>query len=292
MGLVTHGRSAAEAHRDGAHRNGASRDGARAALARSLPVLVAHLHAAVREVRPSRDELDAALAFLTEVGQASDERRQEWVLLADLLGVSALVAELDAHDAGATPAAPRGPFHRDDAPLREAGTDLCLDGRGEPLDVRLRVVDLDGAPVAGAELETWQPNADGAFENQRPDEQPEFNLRGRFVTDVDGRTRYRSVRPGGYRVPADGPAGRLLGGLGHSLERPAHLHFRVRAAGFETLVTQVYDRDDPRVDRDALHAVRPALLGAFVRGPDDPDAAPHWSLDFTFVLARTSPSPA
>ena len=260
------------------------------ALARSLPTLVTHLHAAVREVRPSRDELDAVLAFLTEVGQASHARRQEWVLLADLLGVSALVAELDApRPRGATPDAPRGPFHRDDVPLREAGAQLCLDGRGEPLEVRLRVVDLDGAPVAGAELETWQPNADGAFENQCPDAQPEFNLRGRFVTDADGRTRYRSVRPGGYRVPADGPVGRLLGELGHSLDRPAHLHFRVRAAGFRTLVTQVYDRDDPNLERDALHAVRPALLGAFVRVPDGtgaPGDPARWSLDFTFVLAR------
>ena len=277
MGSVTHRRSSADVRPGGTP----------PALARSLPTLVAHLHAAVREVRPSRDELDAALGFLTEVGQASDGRRQEWVLLADLLGVSALVAELDGPGpAGATPAAPRGPFHRDDVPAREAGADLCLDGRGEPLEVRLRVVDLDGDPIEGAELETWQPNADGAFENQRPDEQPEFNLRGRFLTDADGRARYRSVRPGGYRVPADGPAGRLLGALGWSLERPAHLHFRLRAAGFETLVTQVYDRDDPHVGRDALHAVRPGLLGTFAREPDGGDGVPRWSLDFTFVLAR------
>ena len=260
-------------------------------LERALPVLVGHLHAAVRELRPSRDELDAVLGFLTEVGQASDERRQEWVLLADLLGVSALVAELDApRPPGATPGTVRGPFHRDDAPRRDAGADLRLDGRGEPLDVRLRIVDLDGDAVAGAELETWQPNADGAFENQRPDEQPEFNLRGRFRADADGRVRYTSARPGGYRVPADGPVGRLLGGIGWPLERPAHLHFRVSAPGFRTLVTQVFDGDDPRLPRDALHAVRPELVGAFVPVPRAD--APRWSLDFTFVLARTPPSPA
>ena len=264
---------------------------ASALLERALPVLVDHLHAAVRELRPSRDELDAVLGFLTEVGQASDERRQEWVLLADLLGVSALVAELDApRPPGATPGTVRGPFHRDDAPRRDAGVDLRLDGRGEPLDVRLRVVDLDGDAVAGAELETWQPNADGAFENQRPDEQPEFNLRGRFRADADGRVRYTSARPGGYRVPADGPVGRLFERVGRPLERPAHLHFRVSAPGFRTLVTQVYDGDDPRLPRDALHAVRPELVGAFVPVPRAD--SPHWSLDFTFVLARTPRSPA
>src|SRR5690606_1902600 len=137
--------------------------------------------------------------FLTEVGHASDDRRQEWVLLSDLLGATALVEEVNAHrPKQATPGTLRGPFFRADVPARALGSDISLDGVGERLSVSGRVRDLDGKAIPGAEIITWQANAAGLYENQQPDLQPEFNLRGLFRTDDEGRFHYLTVRPAGY----------------------------------------------------------------------------------------------
>lgn len=253
-----------------------------------LASLVNHLHNAIRETRPTAVEWRQAIAFLTEVGHASDERRQEWVLLSDLLGVTALVEEINSRrPKGATPNTARGPFYRADAPKLPLGADISLDGIGEPLAIRARVRDLDGAPIAGATIETWQANAAGIYENQQPDLQPEFNLRGVFGSDADGRVHYRTVKPAGYSVPSDGPVGTMLGALAYPLRRPAHLHFQISADGFETICTHVYNGDDPHLADDALFAVKPELVGDFRR--DSATALPCWSLDFTFVMVRAKP---
>jgi protocatechuate 3,4-dioxygenase beta subunit len=252
-------------------------------MALTVLASVRHLHALVRELRPDPDDLRRALEFLTEVGQASDARRQEWVLLADVLGVSALVEDM-AHPVppGATPQTVAGPFYRADVPQTPQGADLCLDGRGETLSATVTVRALDGSAVAGAAVEAWQANGEGLYENQEPDLQPEFNLRGRFVTDQEGRVRFRSVRPGGYRLPSDGPVGQLFDRLGLAIERPAHLHFRVTAPGFQTLVTHVFDRDDPAIARDAIFGVKPGLVTEFRPGPSE--GAPRWLVDVALVL--------
>jgi hydroxyquinol 1,2-dioxygenase len=253
-------------------------------LAAALATIVRFVHMAVREIRPTATQWREAIAFLTDVGHASDERRQEWVLLSDLLGVTQLVEEINGHrPKGATPNTARGPFYRADTPALPLGASISLDGAGEPLTVAGHVRDLDGRPVAGATIETWQANAEGLYENQHPDTQPEFNLRGRFTADGNGDFSYRTIRPAGYRVPDDGPVGQLLGRLGYPLRRPAHLHFLVAAPGFETVTTHVYDRSDPHIARDPLIGVKPELLGDICRAPGAPAA---WNLDFTFVLAR------
>jgi protocatechuate 3,4-dioxygenase beta subunit len=254
------------------------------ALPRFLSSLAAHLHAAVRESRPSGEDWRHAIAFLTDVGHASDERRQEWVLLSDLLGITALIEELNSRrPPGATPNTVRGPFYRPDAPLLPLGTTISRDGKGETLRVRGHVRDLDGDPIGGATIDTWQANQDGLYENQQPDLQPEFNLRGKFITDAKGRFHYETVRPRGYAVPEDGPVGRMLGAIGYPLRRPAHLHFIVKAAGFETISTHVFDASDPNIAEDALFGVKPELLGRFER------QSGAWTLDFDFVMIRAKP---
>ncbi|MBO6717317.1 MAG: 6-chlorohydroxyquinol-1,2-dioxygenase [Rhizobiaceae bacterium] len=253
-------------------------------LAHALVTIVRLAHQAVRELRPSVQQWRTAIEFLTEVGHASDDRRQEWVLLSDLLGVTQLVEEINAYrPKGTTPKTARGPFYRPDAPRLPLGADICLDGRGERLTVAGHVRDLDGKPVPGAMIETWQANGQGQYENQQPDLQPEFNLRGQFRADEQGNFTYRTVRPAGYRVPDDGPAGELLKGLGYPLHRPAHIHFIISAPGFETIMTHVYDRSDPYLNEDPLFGVKPELLADFRRSPD---GGACWNLDFTFVMAR------
>lgn len=253
-------------------------------LARALIPVAVHLHQVIREVRPTQAELRSAIGFLTEMGQACDEKRQEWVLLCDLLGISALVEDINSQrPRGATQNTIRGPFYRPDAPKKANGADISLDGLGEPVTVRGRVVDLDGKPVQTARVETWQANADGYYENQQPDLQPEFNLRGIFESDVDGCFHYRTVRPAGYKVPSDGPAGELLDRIGYPLHRPAHLHFQVSAPGFETLTTHIFDADDPHLDEDAIFGVKPELIRRFK--PDNTGAS-IWRIDIEFVMAR------
>lgn len=249
-------------------------------LPRFLATVVDHLHQIVRETRPTAADWRQAIAFLTEIGHASDDKRQEWVLLSDLLGVTALVEDINSRRPnGATPNTGRGPFYRPDAPRLPLGADISLDGVGAPLTVAGRVVDLDGMPIAGATVETWQANAQGFYENQQPDLQPEFNLRGVFTTDSNGRFHYRTVKPAGYGVPDDGPVGQMLSRINYPLSRPAHLHFLIRADSFETLTTQVFERGDPRLREDALFGVKPELVGDFERAGD------NWSLDFSFVMA-------
>lgn len=244
---------------------------------------IGHLHTLIRETRPSPADWRRAVEFLTEVGHASDGRRQEWVLLSDLLGVTALIEEINTRrPKGATPNTVRGPFYRADAPRLPLDANIALDGVGSVLTVAGSVQDLDGHPVAGASIETWQANGEGFYENQQPDQQPEFNLRGIFTADASGDFRYRTVRPGGYAVPCDGPVGQLLGSLGFPLRRPAHLHFLIKAEGFETISTHVYDSGDPDLARDALFGVKDELLGEFKPAPK----GDGWSLDFTFVMVR------
>ncbi len=250
-------------------------------LAAALSGLVDHLNLMVRDHDITREDLRAILSFLTDVGEACSEKRQEWVLLADTLGLTSVV---EAHAArrpdGATPNTMPGPFYRADAPGRADGESISLDGKGVALTFAARVTDLDGEPVA-AQVEVWQANAEGLYENQDPDRQPEFNLRGRYRTDAAGLVTIRTIRPQGYAVPGDGPVGQLMTRLGINLRRPAHLHFRITAPGFQVLTTHVFDAADPDIARDPLFAVHPALLAEF-----RPDGAGGWQTDYRFVLAR------
>lgn len=257
------------------------------ATARLLSAVVCHAHDLIKEFRPTPDQWRKVLDFLTEVGHASDERRQEWVLFSDLVGASALVEEINSRrPSGATPNTIRGPFFRTDTPERALGSSISLDGQGDPLLVEGRVEDLDGLPVTTAEIITWQANAEGYYENQQPDLQPEFNLRGLFRPDQDGKFHYRTVRPAGYGVPGDGPVGRLFSQAGYPLHRPAHLHFVVRAPGFETITTHIYDADDPRLGEDALFGVRPELVHPFEQTMIDGKPASRISIRFVMVRAR------
>jgi catechol 1,2-dioxygenase len=253
--------------------------------------LVSHLHAFIRDVRLTEDEFQSATAILNEVGQATTETHNEMVLMAGSLGVSTLVCLLNNGDHGATETQQNllGPFWRMHSPqVDNGGSIVRSETPGPALFVTARVQDSNGNPVAGAEVDVWHSSPAGLYEQQDPG-QAEMNLRGKFVTDEDGRFWFRTVKMAGYPIPTHTVVGRLLKAQDRHPFRPAHLHVLIFKEGFNTMISQVYASDDPRLDSDVQFGVTRALIGDFQRHderhPADPGVgAPWWTLDSTFTL--------
>lgn len=256
-----------------------------------MSTVVRHLHAAVKEVEPTHEEWLAAIEFLTETGHMCTEWRQEFILLSDILGVSMLVDSINhRRPSGATENTILGPFHVQDAPRYENGANICLDGKGEPLLVSGIVRDVNGSPVAGAQIDVWQTNDDGFYDVQQKGVQPDWNLRGMFTSDTNGRYSFRSVKPRYYPIPNDGPVGKLLGRLGRHPNRAAHIHFIVTAPGYDTIITHIFAPDCEYLDQDAVFGVKTSLIADFeYANQGDEDAGisePHWRVNWDFVLTR------
>lgn len=234
--------------------------------------LVRHLHAFALDVRLTLPEWEAAIRILTETGHITDERRQEFILWSDSLGLSMVVdAIANEKPPGATEPTVLGPFYLAGAPLRDYGDSIIEQTGGTPAWVYGRVLDVDGSPIAGAELDVWQNDANLLYSVQDADA-PEDHLRGRFRTREDGTYAFLGVRPVPYPIPHDGPVGHMLETTGRHPWRPAHLHMIVSAPGYEKVATHVFDSESAYLDSDAVFAVKPSLLRHFVlRAADDPD---------------------
>ena len=256
-----------------------------------MSALVRHLHAFAREVRLTEEELRAAAAYVVAIGQHSNETHNEAILMSGSLGLSALVCLLDNGNKGETEtdASMLGPFWRLDSPRTEnGGTIVRSPTPGPALFVKAWFRDVEGRPVADAEVDVWQSSPEGFYENQDPG-QADMNLRGKFTTDADGHVAFRSVKPAGYPIPVDGPVGDLLRAQGRHNMRPAHLHFLASKEGFKTLISQVYVNDDPYLDTDVQFGVTRHLIGRYVRhegeaSPAADVAGPWYSLEHTLVL--------
>jgi hydroxyquinol 1,2-dioxygenase len=240
--------------------------------AQVMAALVRHLHAFAREVRLSETEWMAAMRWLTETGQISDEKREEFILASDVLGLSMLVVQMNhAFDAKATPATVLGPFHIDGSPEKEFGGDMSDGLPGTPLYVTGTVRGLDGSPVAGAILDVWQADEEGAYESQIPDVD-EARLRAKYATRADGTYCLRTIAPKGYSIPMDGPVGELIRGTDISHFRPAHVHFLINAAGFEPLITHLFQEGAEYLDSDVVFGTKQELVVSFE--PRDPGPTP------------------
>jgi catechol 1,2-dioxygenase len=246
--------------------------------------LVKHLHAFVLETRVTEREFEIALDAINRIGQASNDSHNEAVLMADVLGVSSLVALLNNADPhGSSDAALLGPFWRANAPVLPPGACIaCAGTPGAALEVRGCVRSVDGQPLAGATVDVWQASPAGLYENQDAT-QPDMNLRGRFATGDDGSFFFRSVRPGPYPVPTDGPAGDLLKAQRRQPQRPAHLHFMISKPGFRVLVTQVFPHDDPHLADDPTFGVTQRLVGRYEPASEAPGATVHLHHDFRLL---------
>jgi hydroxyquinol 1,2-dioxygenase len=262
-------------------------------LRRVMHSLVLHLHAFATEVELTQAEWDAGIRILTETGHVTDDRRQEFILWSDALGLSMLVDALEhAAPQGATESTVLGPFYVPGADLREFGASIAEEPAGEPAWVHGYVRDMDGKPIAGAELDVWQNGEDRLYAVQNPDA-PEHHLRGRFRTRDDGSYAFLAVRPVPYTIPDDGPVGRMLAATERHPWRPAHIHMIVRAPGFRTVATHIFDAGSEYLDSDAVFAVKPSLLRQFVRrSADDPErpvgvTGPWWSVENDLVVVAS-----
>ncbi len=234
-----------------------------------LSSLTRHLHEFVRETRLTESEFETALEFIVALGQATGDKKNEVVLAADIFGVSTLVAlQNNLEPEGHSISALLGPFWRANSPACEAGESIARgDTPGVPLTVRGRVFDASGHPLAGAVVDVWQASPVGLYENQDPN-QPDMNLRGRFIADAQGNYHFRTVVPAGYPVPTDGPCGTLLADQLRHPNRPAHLHFMVSAPGHKVLITQVFADEDENLDSDPVFGVTQPLVGRFELADD------------------------
>lgn len=252
--------------------------------------LVKHLHAFARDVHLTEEEFQKGTQIVARLGQMTNATHNEVVLMSGSLGFSALVCLLNNGNNGQTETTANllGPFWRLNSPRTENGGSIVRSPTpGPELFVNCVVKDGKGKPVAGAEVDVWHSSPEGFYEQQDPN-QADMNLRGKFVTDANGRFGFRSVKPAGYPIPVEGPTGDLLRAAKRHNYRPAHLHFLILKDGFKTLISQIYVSGDEHLETDVQFGVTRALIGDYVRH-DGPGPAPgvtgEWySLDQTFVM--------
>jgi hydroxyquinol 1,2-dioxygenase len=265
-----------------------------------MTALVKHAHAFVQEVELTGEEWMNAIQFLTATGKMCDDKRQEFILLSDTLGISMLVVAIEqarslkartaasaASAKSATPATEatvQGPFFWEGAPELPLGSDLAGDAPGEPAWYSGTVSDIDGNPIAGCPMEVWSGDGNGIYDMQRGDD-AQMMLRARLRTDADGRFHFWSIKPTFYPVPDDGPVGDMLRLMGRHPNRPGHIHLMLRAPGYQPLTTHLFVSDSPYLDSDAVFGVRNSLIIDFEKHP--PGTAPDGRvLDKSYYTAH------
>jgi len=259
-------------------------------LRQVMTALVKHLHAFVREIEPNGPEWFAAIDWLTHTGKMCDDKRQEFILASDVLGVSMLVDAINNRlQTGATPSTVEGPFHIPNSNEFDVGGNMAKDAPGIATIITGTVKDLDGKPIGGAMLDLWQTDGEGLYEAQRGLDQ---YMRGIFHARGDGSYAVRTVAPIGYTIPMDGPVGDLMNRTKISHMRPAHIHFHVAAPGYKPLVTHLFQRGDQYIETDVVFGVKEPLIVDFVKKPagkapnGETLSEPYYEVKYDFVLQK------
>lgn len=239
---------------------------------RVMTSLITHLHDFVRDVKLTEEEWMTAIRFLTDTGKACTDKRQEFILLSDTLGVSILVITLN-HQAknGSLESTVLGPYYWEGAPEMPLGSNLAEDVKGEPAFYSGRVLGVDGRPLQGALLDIWSGDGEGNYDMELPGDVG-MRARGKIRTDEQGRYWFRSIKPMYYPVPTDGPVGRMLRKMGRHPYRPGHIHMIVSAPGHETVTTHLFVAGSDYLDSDAVFGMKESLVAKFNR--HEPGKAP------------------
>lgn len=268
-------------------------------LRQVMQSLIAHLHAFVRDIEPTEAEWAAAIDWLTRTGKLCTDKRQEFILASDVLGVSMLVDAINHRlPSGATPTTVEGPFHVAGAPAMGHGANMADGAPGVPCYCTGTVRDLDGKPVGGATLDLWQTDGEGRYEAQREGVEGAW-MRGVYRTQPDGSYIVRTVAPIAYTIPMDGTVGELMRRTEISHMRPAHIHFCVEAPGYRRIVTHLFQRGDQYIDTDVVYGVKEPLIVDFRKMPAGSRAPtgetvgePFYVVSYDFVLPRAAPAQA
>ncbi len=259
-------------------------------LRQVMQSLIKHLHGFVREIEPTEAEWFTAIDWLTRTGQLCDQKRQEFILTSDVLGVSMLVDSINHRlSSDATPTTVTGPFHIHDSPELPDGANMAEGAPGIPCFVTGQVRDLDGRPVAGALLDVWQTDGEGLYEAQR-DTKDEAWMRAIYRSGADGSFVIRTVAPISYTIPMDGTVGELVNRTKISHMRPAHIHFMVDAPGYHRVTTHLFQKGDEYIETDVVYGVKEKLIVDFQERP--PGKAPngetistrYFLVNYDFVL--------
>jgi hydroxyquinol 1,2-dioxygenase len=265
---------------------------------RVMTSLITHLHDFVRDVQLTEQEWINAIEFLTNVGQACTDKRQEFILLSDTLGVSVLVITLN-HPAeqGSAESTVLGPFYWEGAPDLPLGSDLAVGVKGEPAFYSGRVLGADGQPLRGALLDIWSGDGEGNYDMQLPGDVG-MKARGRIRTDAEGRYWFRSIKPTFYPVPTDGPVGVMLRKMGRHPYRPGHIHMIVSAPGHAPVTTHLFVADSDYLDSDAVFGMKESLVAQFHKHPagkaptGESVGTPFYTVEYDFRLKRASAAAA
>jgi len=237
--------------------------------------LISHLHTFALETSLSKEEWLDAIEFLYQTGKKTTRNRNEFILLSDTLGLSSMVDMISSRgNDDATDVSVLGPFYIEGAPFIKNGGDLIAENAGQHTLVRGRISSTDGSPIPNALLDVWQNAKNGKYSNEDP-EQDDNNLRARLNAAEDGSYSFTTIRPTPYTVPEDGPAGVMLDAMGRHPWRPAHIHFKISADGFQDLITEIYPDDDEYIDADAVFGVRDSLAVSFKPTESEEDAAQY-----------------
>lgn len=176
--------------------------------------------------------------------------------------------------------------------IGEADADLTRQHLAPPIGERIivsgRVLDEGGRPVPEILIEIWQSNAAGRYIHSRDNHpapiDPNFTGAGRVITDRDGRYRFVTIKPGAY------PWRNHLNAW-----RPAHIHFSLFAASFESrLVTQMYFPGDPLFAHDPIFQSVPSVRAreSMVSQFDLTLTEPEWALGYRFDIILRGPGAA
>ena len=246
--------------------------------------LITHLHQVVKEVEPTEDEWMKAIMFLTKTGQKCDDRRQEFILLSDVLGVSMLLDAINNRKSkDETETTVLGPFHAP-SPTVTNGENIAKSVVGDNCIVSGNIMDIDKNPIPGASIEVWQSGPDGLYDVQKDGDV--VDLRATLSSLKDGSYLFRTVKPQYYPIPVDGPVGDLLNNLDRHPYRPAHIHFMVKADGYKDLVTHVFIDGDKYLESDTVFAVKKSLIRQLDEGFDEDNNHKCYNLNFDIIMEK------
>jgi catechol 1,2-dioxygenase len=232
----------------------------------------------VLEEKVTYDEYNALKSWLIQVGEDG-----EWPLFLDVW-IEHAVEEVANADREGSKGTIEGPYYVPGSPALESPATVPMrdDEPGIPLLFRGKVTGVDGQPLSGAKVEIWHAD-DLGFYSQFAPNLPDWNLRGTIVADASGAYEINTVQPAPYQIPTDGACGQLIAVAGWHAWRPAHLHLKVSAPGYQLITTQLYFTADQHLSDDIASAVKPEL----VLEPQATADGLGREVTYNFVLAPT-----